>query len=158
MGPRPAAGALNGIRIDEIDGTAALAAALAIRRAVFCDEQGVPESLEIDGHDHRCRHYLVRRDGVPIATARVRTIAPGQAKIERVAVLAPLRGNGIGSRLMRRLLDDLDEAGTATAVLHAQATTEGFYAALGFTVQGAPFDEAGIAHIRMTRSLQRRHD
>ena len=149
---------MSEIDIREIDGETALAAAFAIRRAVFRDEQGVPESLEIDGRDSECRHYLVRRDGVPVATARVRAIAPGQAKIERVAVLAPLRGNGIGNRLMRRLLDDLEDAGAATAVLHAQTPTVGFYAALGFTVRGAPFDEAGIAHVEMTQALEGRRD
>ncbi len=149
---------MSEIDIRETDSEAALEAAFAIRRAVFCAEQGVPERLEIDGRDNACRHYLVRRDGVPVATARVRTIGPGEAKIERVAVLAPLRGNGIGTRLMRRLLDDLEEAGTAAAVLHAQAATEDFYAALGFVAHGPPFDEAGIAHIKMRQLLTGRRD
>ncbi len=144
---------MNGIEIREIDDRTALEASLAIRRTVFCVEQGVPETLEIDGRDGECRHYLVRRDGIAIATARVRPTGAGEAKIERVAVLGPHRGNGIGHRLMRRLLDDLAGAGTATAVLHAQVATESFYAALGFVTQGASFEEAGIAHVKMTRAL-----
>ena len=149
---------MSEIEIAETGDAAELEAAFAIRRAVFRDEQGVPEDLEIDGHDDACRHYLVRRGGTPVATARVRPIGPGEAKIERVAVVAPLRGAGIGTRLMRRILDDLADAGTATAVLHAQRTSQRFYADLGFAVQGEPFDEAGIAHVKMTRPLRDRRD
>lgn len=144
---------MSEIDIVEITDEADIEAAFAIRRAVFCVEQGVPEALEIDGRDGESRHYLVREAGQPIGTARVRSIEPGLAKIERVAVLGPHRGNGAGRRLMRRLLADLEEAGVGGAMLHAQAPTEAFYAALGFTTQGAPFDEAGIAHIKMVRKL-----
>ena len=142
------------IDIFEIAAETDLQAAFAIRRAVFFVEQGVPEALEIDGRDGQCRHYLVRLGETPIGTARVRPVEPGLAKIERVAVLGPHRGNGIGRRLMTRLLADLERAGIGRAMLHAQAPTESFYAALGFTARGAPFDEAGIAHIKMVRDLR----
>ena len=38
-------------------------------------------------------------------------------------------------------------------MLHAQAHSETFYRALGFSTEGAPFDEAGIPHVRMVRGL-----
>jgi len=37
--------------------------------------------------------------------------------------------------------------------LHAQASAEPFYRRAGFSVVGAPFEEAGIAHVSMTRSV-----
>ncbi|MDE0059580.1 MAG: GNAT family N-acetyltransferase [Defluviicoccus sp.] len=128
-----------------------MAACLAIRREVFCIEQGVSEELEIDGRDPQCRHFLLRLDGLAVGTARVRPLEPGVAKIERVAILARHRGGGLGSALMRHLLLRLDDAGCVTALLHAQAHSETFYRALGFATEGAPFEEAGIPHVRMTR-------
>ena len=128
-----------------------MTACLAIRRAVFCVEQGVPEDHEIDGRDPDSRHFLLRVDGRESGTARTREIAPGTVKIERVAVRAALRGFGLGTALMRHVLRSLDDGGIATAVLHAQAHSEAFYRALGFATEGEPFDEAGIPHVRMTR-------
>lgn len=150
-GPRPTPSEGAGIDISEAGGAADMAACFAIRRAVFCVEQGVSENLEIDGRDPGCRHYLLRLGGRAIGTARVRPIESGLSKIERVAILAPHRGGGLGSALMRRVLRDLDDAGCETALLHAQAHSETFYRALGFATKGAPFEEAGIPHVRMLR-------
>ena len=150
-GPRPRRAAAAGFDISEAAGADDMAACFAIRRAVFCVEQGVAEDHEIDGRDPECRHYLLRLGGRAVGTARVRPVEPGISKIERVAVLARHRGGGLGSALMRRVLRDLDDAGCATALLHAQAHSETFYRALGFATEGAPFDEAGIPHVRMVR-------
>lgn len=147
-GPRPAPAETCGFQIGEAAGPDDMAACFAIRREVFCLEQGVAEDLEIDGRDPECRHYLLRIDGRTIGTARVRPVAPGVAKIERVAVLESYRGRGLGFALMRHVLREL---GRDRAVLHAQAHTENFYRALGFTTEGQPFEEAGIPHVRMTR-------
>ena len=70
---------------------------------MFRREQGVDEAEEIDGLDPLCRHYLARLDGDAVGTARTRTLANGDNKIERVAVLKPLRGTGIGQALKPRL-------------------------------------------------------
>ena len=87
-----------------------------------------------------------------MGTARTRQIEPGLAKIERVAILAALRGGGLGTALMRQVLRSLDDAGFDRVVLHAQAHSEAFYRALGFLTEGAPFEEAGIPHVRMIRN------
>jgi predicted GNAT family N-acyltransferase len=38
-------------------------------------------------------------------------------------------------------------------MLHAQRSAEEFYRGLGFQPTGEPFEEAGISHIEMARSL-----
>ena len=149
-GPRPPPSEPPDIFISEAEAATDMDACFAIRRAVFCVEQGVPEKLEIDGRDEECRHFLLRLGGQAVGTARVRPLEPGIAKIERVAILARHRGRGLGSALMRHVLAALDGQQRA-AVLHAQAHSETFYRALGFATEGAPFEEAGIPHLRMTR-------
>jgi predicted GNAT family N-acyltransferase len=139
------------LTITIIDGERDMNAAFAIRREVFCAEQGVPEAVEIDGLDPECRHYLARRGGDAVGTARTRSLgAEGGVKIERVAVLKSVRGAGIGKALMDRLLGDIS---AGPAVLNAQLEVEGFYAKLGFVSEGEVFQEAGIDHVRMTKDL-----
>ena len=148
-GPRPTPAGTSGFHIGEAADPADMAACFAIRREVFCVEQGVSEDLEIDGRDPDCRHYLLRVDQRTVGTARVRPVETGVAKIERVAILKACRGRGLGFALMRHLLRDL---GRDRAVLHAQTHSEGFYRALGFDAEGEPFEEAGIPHVRMSRN------
>ena len=119
---------------------------MAIRRAVFIEEQGVDETLEMDGLDDECRHYLLWWNDEPVATVRVRE-ADGASKIERMAVMRGFRQLGIGRSLLAHVLSEL--ATCATVVLHAQTAAEAFYARLGFKPEGDIFDEAGIPHIRM---------
>jgi predicted GNAT family N-acyltransferase len=151
--PRPAADDKTGtdrvadIEISQISGEADLAAAFDIRREVFCREQGVSEEEEIDGLDAECRHYLVRTGDLAVATARTRTIASGETKIERVAVLAAYRRCGVGRALMECVISDI---GKSPMTLNAQLRTVEFYARLGFVAEGEIFDEAGIPHRRMT--------
>ena len=147
-GPRPPPSEPPGIVIAEAALPDDMDACFAIRRAVFCVEQGVSEDHEIDGRDPECRHYLLRTAGEAIGTARVRPVEPGVAKIERVAILRAYRGRGLGFALMRHVLREL---GRDRAVLHAQTHSESFYRALGFAAEGAPFEEAGIPHVRMVR-------
>ena len=147
---------MTGWTINEIDGASpVLDEAFDIRRTVFCREQGIAEALEIDGEDRNCRHYLVREGlgGSAIATTRVMTLGESAAKIQRVAVLKPYRGQGVGEALMRRTIDDLRARGFREAVVHAQTYVEAFYRRLGFLTQGDGFEEAGIPHVHMTLEL-----
>lgn len=122
-----------------------------IRRAVFIEGQNVPADLEVDGEDAICLHYLAHKDGQPIATARVKPLGTS-AKIQRVAVLDIHRGSGLGADLMRFILEDL-KGQFAQAVLGSQAHAIGFYERLGFQAFGPEYDDAGIPHRDMRRTL-----
>ncbi len=128
-------------------------ACLAIRVDVFCLEQGVSRELELDGLDGICRHYLARDGGTAVGTARTRPLGDGVVKCERMAVLAPFRGRGIGRAMLERALRDARRGGHATALLHAQTRAAPFYERMGFGREGDVFEEAGIAHVRMTLAL-----
>jgi predicted GNAT family N-acyltransferase len=51
------------------------------------------------------------------------------------------------------LLQAARERGDTEVVLHAQSSAAPFYSRAGFAARGAAFEEAGIAHIEMTRAL-----
>ncbi len=135
--------------IIEISDEADMARAFAIRRAVFCDEQGVSRDEEFDGRDGDCRHYLAIAGEIVAGTARLRAAGGGEVKIERVAVLKAARGHGVGTALMRRTMDDAASMGAKIIAISAQRHAEDFYRNLGFVTQGDMFIEAGIEHVRM---------
>ena len=142
------------VEIIEVGSAEQLERALAIRRAVFVEEQGVGEALEIDGRDHEAQHLLALRDGDPVGTLRVRRVDHGRvAKIERVAVLARARGAKVGQALVEAALAMSGAAGAEAAILHAQTRAQSFYARLGFMAFGPEFIEDGIPHIAMRRPL-----
>ena len=127
-------------------------ACAAIRRRVFIEEQNVPEELELDELDATAVHLLAVQDGRPVGTARL-LIEGESAKIGRVAVLPEMRGTRAGAALMRAALDELRARGVTKAKQGAQTHAIGFYEKLGFTVHGPEYDDAGIPHRDMSRSL-----
>ena len=145
---------MSRIVVQEVRSAAELEQAQAIRRAVFVAEQGVAEALEIDGRDGAARHLLALCDGRPSGTLRLRWRKRDRiAKIERVAVVAAARGQGVGRALLRGALALAEAEGGREALLHAQTTAQAFYAGLGFVAGGPEFVEDGIPHIAMRRPL-----
>lgn len=122
-----------------------------IREEVFILEQNVPVELEWDGEDEDALHLLAESQaGECIGTARM--LADGH--IGRVAVLKPWRGRGVGSELMRSMLEAARKRGLKIAFLDAQVNAIGFYEQFGFHAEGEIFMDAGIPHRHMTLSLK----
>ena len=143
------------LEIVEVRSRERLEQAFAIRRAVFVEEQGVSEALEIDGRDDEAQHLLALHEGVPVGTLRVRRVDGGRvAKIERVAVLPRARGARVGQTLVEAALALSRAAGAKAARLHAQTSVQDFYFRLGFVAFGPEFSEDGIPHIAMRLPLR----
>jgi len=130
-----------------------LKGALEVRRQVFVDEQGVSEDIELDGRDGEALHMVVTDERSVIGTARVLFLAGSQAKIERMAILKPFRGRGIGREIISFLNEELRNRQIKQVFLHAQCSVSAFYKSCGFEEIGSPFWEAGIKHIKMQRQL-----
>lgn len=125
----------------------------ALRRAVFIDEQGVPEDIEWDGRDRDAQHVIARNGSAIVGCGR---LLP-DGRIGRLAVAKHHRGTGVGRGLLDALLRLARENGLTDVYLHAQADALDFYRRAGFDVRGEPFDEAGIAHIDMHMALDYRN-
>jgi len=121
-----------------------------VRNAVFIVEQGVPANLEWDDADRACVHALALDAGGG-AVGCGRLLPDGH--IGRMAVLAPWRSRGVGSALLQRLIEVAIARGDARVALNAQVQAMPFYERFGFAAVGVPFDEAGIPHQAMSRSL-----
>lgn len=122
-----------------------------IRIAVFIHEQHVPEAMEWDEFDAVSIHLLACNTiGQPVGTARL--LPDGH--IGRMAVLKEWRGQGFGSAMLRRLLQELTLRRQQKAQLNAQSSAVPFYEKFGFKVLGEEFMEAGIPHVKMTFSFK----
>ncbi|MES3015551.1 MAG: YbgC/FadM family acyl-CoA thioesterase [Pseudomonadota bacterium] len=128
--------------------------AQAIRTAVFIEEQQIPVEMEWDEADAQCVHAVAfNRFGLPLATGRLLPHAPGVARIGRMASIQTVRGSGVGRLVLDALMDSARARGDREVLLHAQTSAQGFYARAGFVPAGPVFEEAGIAHVEMTRAL-----
>jgi predicted GNAT family N-acyltransferase len=142
------------VELFDITDSERMQAALAIRLRVFVDEQGVPPDEEVDEHDRSdpSAVHAVARDatGRPVGAGRYYVAAPGTVQIGRMAVLAGLRGEGVGAALLGALVAEAGRRGFARAHLHAQVHARDFYVKAGFSDDGPPLVDAGILHQPMT--------
>lgn len=133
------------------------AAAAPVREAVFIGEQGIAAAEEMDAADAAAVHAVAyNRLDQAVGTARLLPSAadePGAAHIGRVAVHHALRRTGLGRVLMAALEDVAAARGDRAIVLSAQRHAQHFYEGLGYHVEGAPYDEVNIPHVRMRKVL-----
>lgn len=126
--------------------------ALALRHAVFCVEQGVPEREEVDGRDPEGIHLVAMADGQLLATCRL-LIVGRTAQFSRLAVRPAARRRGIATALLEAAETESRDAGAARIVLHAQTYARDLYDRVGYRSRGAVFREAGIEHVAMEKEL-----
>lgn len=137
--------------------------ALAIRKAVFVMEQGIPEELEYDEYDSlnaEAVHLLVWGREKPsssqkaVATGRLILKAEGPASLSRIAVLRQHRGQGLGRAVVQRLEEHARRLGIAYLNLQPHYYLEEFYRKLGYSkIPGPRSNIAGHPLITMDKNL-----
>jgi predicted GNAT family N-acyltransferase len=125
---------------------------MALRQAVFCDEQGVPPELERDADDAAALHVVVLDGARVIGTCRVLGEGPS-VRLGRMAMAREWRGRGLGAILLGAAEDLAADRGAREVAIHAQMSALGFWERAGYVAEGPEFEEAGIAHIAMRRAL-----
>jgi predicted GNAT family N-acyltransferase len=126
--------------------------AFAVRRAVFIEEQHVPESLEHDEYDSTAVHVMALEGDRAVGTGRLARIHE-VSRIGRMAVLPSHRGRGVGRALLLKLLETARTQKIPEVHLAAQLPVVDFYAKLGFMPYGEIFEEAGLLHRMMKREV-----
>lgn len=135
---------------------ALLTRCLAVRRAVFVAEKGVPAQLEADGDDRLdgpCHHFLIRVDGADAGALRLRREGSA-ARLQRFCLQASFRGQGWGRAAMAQMEAVCRrDLGADRLTLNAKFDAQGFYAACGFHPVSDVFLEAGVPHVKMEKPL-----
>jgi predicted GNAT family N-acyltransferase len=142
------------VRICRVNGERLGKAHHLVRRMVFVEEQGIDPQIENDlplgSHPFMVVGFENRK---PVATGRVIIDGVRKAKIGRMAVLKEYRGRGFGRQILERLENTAFRAGHLSIELSAQLDAVGFYDRLGYKAIGEVYQEAGIPHVRMEKSL-----
>jgi len=125
--------------------------AAPIRFAIFVDEQNVPAGIELDDMDEKSLHAIAFDEaGKAIGTGR---LLP-EGRIGRMAVVKEWRRRGVGAELLEALIAEARRRGLPEVTLSAQLQAAEFYRAHGFVAEGKVYEEAGILHQAMRRSLK----
>ena len=122
---------------------------IRLRSRVFVEEQNVPVSLEMDGRDIECQHVKALIGNVFIGTGR---LLPNGV-IGRMCVLGEYRNQGIGTMMLKNLVQQAIDIGHQKVLLNSQSNAIPFYQKFGFSIDSEEFIEAGIPHRRMVLNL-----
>ncbi len=109
--------------------------ALAVRRAVFAEELGLPGESVFDDMDAVAAHLTVRLDGIPVASARLSPDSDG-VRVSYICVLQEYRKQGFGDLCVRVALDKAQRMGVTRIVANVPVVYTPYWIAFGFTAQG----------------------
>ncbi|HKJ36249.1 MAG TPA: GNAT family N-acetyltransferase [Solirubrobacterales bacterium] len=121
---------------------------------MFCEEQGVSEADEFDGLDADATHVVGVEHGSLVGTCRLIFTAL-RCRLGRLAVDRSRRRSGVGRRLVAAAEEIARANGARELVAHAQVASQGFYEGCRFVAEGETFDEDGIDHVRMRKTIAR---
>jgi predicted GNAT family N-acyltransferase len=124
-----------------------------IRENVFIKEQNIPKNIEFDGLDAKAKHVIVFDNKEAIGTGRI--LPDGH--IGRIAVKKSYRGKGIGAIIMKKLINAAENLYLDEVWLSSQYHAKDFYLKLGFEEFRGIFQEAGINHIRMKKTVKQKY-
>lgn len=129
--------------------------AIAVRTAVFVEEQHYPICKELDSHDDCCSHLIIYDGKKPVATARIFIIDGTQtAKLGRIAVLKEYRGLHLGAELMTELICKAKEMNAEDMYISAQTYAIPFYEKFGFTPYGTEYLDVHLPHYDMKATIK----
>lgn len=138
------------VRIELMDWEKAQPLAGPLRFSIFVGEQNVPAGIELDEMDAKCVHALAwSPDNVVVGTGRL--LPDGH--IGRMAVHKDWRRQGVGAALLQGLMAEAKRRGHAEVKLAAQLQAAEFYRSFGFAAEGKVYEEAGILHQDMRKTL-----
>ena len=129
---------------------AELAGAMALRRRVFVEEQGLFSGTDEDGHDARARHLVAVADGRVAGTVRVyESDEAGVWLGGRLAVAPEFRGGRAGALLVLAAMALARDLGASHFWARVQAGNVEFFLRLGWRVAGEAFEYRGAIHAPM---------
>ena len=97
-------------------------------------------------------HLVGVQGGEVVACALLQRVGDA-AKMRQVAVAPNLQGKGLGRELVAAFEELSRERGLTEVILHARQPAVPFYEKLGYELVGEPFEEVGILHRKMRKSV-----
>ncbi|MBB3167002.1 GNAT family N-acetyltransferase [Simiduia aestuariiviva] len=110
-----------------------------------------PAFCKIDG-DETALHYGVEIDLELVCVASVYVDSEG-ARLRKFATLAEYQNRGVGSALLKRMLEDARSSKVKRFWFDARESALAFYSRFGFVAEGARFFKEDVPYFRMSINL-----
>ena len=110
---------------------------------------GMQRGTEKDKYDDRAYHLVAVCNDRVIGSARLRELSEEVGSIAYVAVLPEFQNQGIGTQLIKELIETGRKKNLKRLRLMTRISALGFYKRLGFSETGEPFVYLDIPHIFM---------
>ncbi|MFB2983136.1 GNAT family N-acetyltransferase [Microseira sp. BLCC-F43] len=104
---------------------------------------------EKDSYEDSAFHLVAVCHNQIVGSARLRELSTELGSIAYVAVLPEFQNQGIGRKLIKKLIETATEKNLKRLRLRSRISALNFYQKLGFSPEGEPFDYLGIPHIFM---------
>lgn len=125
----------------------------ALREAVLRQPLGLSLYNEDTSADKEDQIFVARYEDKIIGCLMVKSLDAGRQKLRQMAVDPAFQGAGIGRRLMRAAEQSAQRNGIQLLTLHARCSALPFYEKLGYVADVEVFEEVGIPHKAMSKSL-----
>jgi predicted GNAT family N-acyltransferase len=124
---------------------------LPIRHKVLWPDQALDFS-KVDG-DEEARHFGVALNDELISVASIFFETDDTARLRKFATLPEFQGQGVGSHLLKHILEDLRSSGCSMLWCDGREAAKAFYQRLGFEASGERFFKKDVAYFKMTKRL-----
>ena len=127
----------------------------ALRSRVLREPLGLSYSVADFEAKREDRNLVSTIGGKVVAGLLIRATGQpdGVWKVRQFAVYPDQQGRGLGAQLMAVVENAACDENIAALILHSRETVTGFYEKLGFHAEGNIFQEVGIPHRMMRKSL-----
>ena len=123
-----------------------------VRKVVFFDEMGIPESEIFDNLDEESDHFIFIEKNRVIGSVRLRHIE-NYIKLERMVIYREFRLQSFGYDAIKQIIDHYKRKKITKIVLDSIYDIRDFYKKCGFIEVGNVFDRVGLPHITMELSF-----
>ncbi|MDY7023523.1 MAG: GNAT family N-acetyltransferase [Cyanobacteriota bacterium] len=107
---------------------------------------GLPQGSEQDKYEHQSVHLIAILDNQVVGSVRLRILASQIGSLAYLAVLPQFQRQGIGSQLVKHLIQVAQNRGLPTVRAMARKEMLGFYQKLGFEPKGDEVEFLGKPH------------
>jgi GNAT superfamily N-acetyltransferase len=132
-------------------GSTLYAQALHLREAILRKPLGLTLSREELADDAHRRHFCAVSDDAVVGSVSFKLLGPHTLQLKQMAVQDNRQCEGIGSRLLGFAEAWARRHGYGMIIINARLGAEKFYRKHGYVIEGEPFEENTIPHIRMTK-------
>jgi predicted GNAT family N-acyltransferase len=126
---------------------------LELRFRVLREPIGHPRTAVTFPFEKESLHLVAVDDGRVIGCVLFHPESEHTGRLFQMAVESGLQKGGVGTKLVRRLEDEVRGRGFGEVTLHARQTAVPFYERLGYACFGEPYTEVGLPHRSMRRDL-----